>query len=170
VLHIHFRFPPEVTKYLNLAAFIVIASVSSSTYEKTYLVKERVFYYDLLKQRIVKDEWTKNRSKWFDYALCYLFNVAMSALVFSDGFVYLFGCYDHLYEDWQCRPHIISTVISMLMLSTLFVPAVGFIFAPNIEVYVKRLLRAAIIASLFFIANLVTLYGGELISFFGVTA
>jgi len=160
---IHVQIPFEYIKYMNLAAFIVLTSLTSAIFPKTYLVEREEMFYDLFKRRIVAEKVITDHSTDFDYLVCFALNAFICMVVFRDLYVYLFHC---LFSS--CKAFSLISGWFFALVVSVYVPLSGFLFAPNIKIYAQRLIRAGAITLVFVAANYISIYGKRIIDSLGM--
>ena len=160
---INLDIPIDYIKYINLAAFIVLTSLTSAAYPKTYLVERKEVFYDLFKGRIVTEKIVTDRSTNFDYLICFSLNAFICVVVFRDLYAYLFHC---LFAACNQTSTVFGWIGGMFL--AVYVPLSGFLFAPNIKIYARRLISASAITLIFVAANYISIYAGRIIDTLGI--
>jgi hypothetical protein len=160
---VQLHIPIEFVKYINLAVFIVLTSLTSAAYQKTYLVEKVEIFYDLFKSHIVAEKVVSDRSSDFDYLVCFALNAFICVVVFRDLYGYIFHC---LFISCDPASTLLGWVAGLFL--PIYVPLSGFLFAPNIQVYAQRLIRASAITLVFVVANYASIYAAKIIPLLGI--
>lgn len=154
--------PMELVRFLNLAAFILVTSISSSFYKKTYIVDKVEYFYDLFKGHIVRHEEKIDQASDYEYGFCYLMNAIICIVVFRELFSEIVGC-----ALYFCGTAMIVVLACCALVVLFYIPMVGFVFEPNIKVYASRLARSTAIVLIFIAANYISVFGSAIASVFG---